>query len=158
MSSDLYDAIRSMQRLARVLKVDDSGAQQLVNLHGAYGDKPRNVWRTQDYGFSSNPPAGSEGILHALAGNSDRLIFRDGGHQDHRPKAAPSGTTVIYDDKGNIVFVKGANGIEIRARAGKVTVTPAPGDFVYLGGNGVGGGYGQVVTTLGPSPNVFAKV
>ena len=180
MSYELFDAVRSMQRIARVLKVNDSGGQQLVNLHGAYGDKPRKVWRPQDYGYSSNPPAGSEGIIHAIAGRSDRLIFRDGGHQSYRPKNLPVGGTALYDADGKLLkIVKD----ETTYDAGNKPLTLRNASKVKIEGNedvaiGIGGtwvtikggkvylGVGSldetvstaVVTTAGPSTIVFAKV
>lgn len=180
MSPDIYDALRSMQRLARVLKVDDSGPQQLVNLHGAYGDKPRKVWRVQDYGYSSVPPAGSEGLMQAIAGNSDRLLYRDGGHQDHRPKGLPVGATALYDadgkllkivkdettfDAGNKPFtifnatkVKIEGTEDVAIGVGGVWVTVKNGK-VYLGvGSADETVDTAVVTTAGPSTIVFAKV
>lgn len=180
MSSELYDAVRSMQRLARVLKVDDGKPQQLVDVHGAFGDKPRKVWRAQDFGISSVPPAGSEGLLQAIAGNSDRLLYRDGGHQDYRPKGLPSGGTALYDADGKLLkFVKD----ETTFDAGNKPVTIFNATKVKVEGNeavsiGVGGRWvvvkdgkvylgvdgpdatvdTAVVTTAGPSTVVFAKV
>ena len=180
MSSDLYDAIRSMQRLARVLKVDDSGAQQLLNLHGAFGDKPRKVWRAQDYGYSSVPPAGSEGLLHALAGHSDRLVYRDGGHQDYRPKDLPVGGTALYDADGKLLkIVKDEttydagnkpltlrNASKVKIEGNEDVAVGVGGTWIVIKGGKVYLGVGSpdatvdtaVVTTAGPSTIVFAKV
>lgn len=152
------DALRSMVRRARILRVDDSGSQQLVDLMGLFGDKPKKVFRPQPHGISSNPPVNSEGILIALGGRSDRLVYLDGGHKDFRPKNSPAGTAVLYDDKGNIIFVKGTNGIAIEAKKGKVYVKPEPGQNVYLGGDGADGEYAKVQTAGGPALNVYARI
>jgi len=153
------DAIRSMIRRARNLRVDDSGSQQLVDLMGLVGDLPKRVHRIQPFGVSSNPPADSDGVLLALGGRSDRLVYLDGGHKNFRPKSSPAGTSVLYDDKGNVIFVKGINGIAIDATKGKVYVKPEDGKNVYLGGTGDDGHiYAAVLTTGGPSTNVFARI
>jgi phage gp45-like len=152
------DALRSMIRRARLLKVDDSGPQQLVDLMGLAGDMPKKVFRPQPHGFSSNPPANADGLMLALGGRSDRPVYLDGGHKDYRPKATPSGAAVLYDDKGNVIFVKGTNGIQISAKSGNVTVKPEGGKFVFLGGDGSDGGYDFVMTAAGQSVNVKAKI
>ena len=49
------DAIRSMIRRFQVLNVDDSGTQQILDLAGLYGEKPKRVLRVLPHGFTSNP-------------------------------------------------------------------------------------------------------
>jgi phage gp45-like len=158
------DAIRSMLRRARILKVDDSGADpaadgdQIVDLAVLAGEKPTKIVRVQPFGIGSNPPVDSHGIVVALGGRSDRAMYFDGGHKDYREKDLPTGTAVLFDDKGNVVFVKGTNGIAIHAKQGKVYVKPADGEFVFLGGDGSDGVYALVSTVSGPAINVKAKI
>jgi phage gp45-like len=112
---------------------------------------------------SPNPPQDSEGVLLALGGRSGRMMFLGGEHKDHRQKDLKTGQAVLYDDKGNVIFAKGSDGIsikskdsvvEIEAQGHKVTIN---GQNIYLGGDGTGGGYSKVMTEAGPSANVFAK-
>lgn len=163
MMFDLYPENRAgllgLARRATAIGFDDSQAQQFITeLRGLKADAPRWVYRAQSFGLSAVPPAGSEGIVIALGGRSDRLLGLGFEHKDYRPKDSPAGTSVLYDDKGNVIFVKGANGIEIKAGVGKVTVTPAPGQNVYLGGDVGAGAYARVITESGPAVNVYAKV
>lgn len=126
---DHDDAIRSMVRRSRLLKVDDSGAQQLVDLMNLAGDKPRKVFRPQPFGITSHPPVNSEGLVLAAGGRSDRLLYLDGGHWDHRPKSLGEGCSALYDAYGKIIkLVKdrvevdaGGKDVVIR-NASKVTV------------------------------------
>lgn len=157
------DALRSKARRARVVKVDDSGTQQKLDLRGLASDQPQKIVRIGQHGFTSNPPQDSEGILIALGGRSDRLMFLGGEHKDHRQKSLKAGQAVLYDDKGNVIFAKGSDGISVKAKNGlveiasqdnKVTIS---GQNIYLGGDGSGGGYSRVMTEAGPSANVFAK-
>lgn len=157
------DAIRSVMRRARVVKVDDSGTQQKLDLRGLASDQPQKIVRIGQHGFASNPPKDSEGVLLALGGRSGRLMFLGGEHKDHRQKDLKTGQAVLYDDKGNVIFAKGSDGIsikskdsvvEIEAQGHKVTID---GQNIYLGGDGTGGGYSKVMTEAGPSANVFAK-
>jgi phage baseplate assembly protein V len=94
---EVDDAIRSMLRRSRILKVDDSGTQQLVDVMNLAGDMPKAIYRQQPHGLSSNPPVNSEGFILALGGRSDRLLFLTGEHKDHRPKNLKSGETCVYD-------------------------------------------------------------
>lgn len=164
---DHEDAIRSMVRRARVTKVDDSGSQQLVDLVALASDKPQKIVRVLPHGFSSVPNDDAEGVLLALGGRSDRVMFLGGEHKDHRPKNLQSGQAVLYDDKGNVVFAKGGDGVsvnaktgvvEIRSQSDKITLKPGDGKNVYLGGDGTDGVYSKVVTEDGPSMNVFARI
>lgn len=161
------DAVRSLLRRARVVKVDDSKSQQFVDLSGMASEKPKKIFRPQAHGFTSNPPVDSEGLLLALGGRSDRSVYLDGGHKDYRPKDTPQGGAILYDDKGNVVFAKSAGGLAVNAKTGqvevrsqndKVWVKPGSGKNVYLGGDGSDGSYAKVMTEDGPALNVYAKV
>lgn len=153
------DNLLGMIRRATLLDTDDSGSQQIMRkLRGLRGEFPEDVYRPQSHGLSSHAPAGAEGILVALGGRSDRLLGLGFEHKDHRPRDLPRGATVLYDNKGNVVFLKSADGIVIEAKSGKITVTPAAGQNVYLGGDGADGSYSKVMTEAGPAANVFAKV
>jgi len=174
------DAIRSMIRRARLLKVDDSGTQQLVDLMGLAGDMPKKVFRPQDHGFSSNPPIDSEGVLVAMGGRSDRPLYFDGGHKDHRPKSLPPGGVALYDANGKIIkFVKEEtvfdaggkpftvkNATKIKIEGTKEVAVGIAGCWVrFVGGKlhlGVESADATatpaVMTDAGPSTIVFAKV
>lgn len=152
------DAVIATLRRAGVLKVDDSGEQQLVDLIGLASDKPRKVVRVLPHGFSSNPPLQSEGIFKSLGGRSDRGMFIGGEHSEYRQKNLTSGAAVLYDQNGNVIFANMQNGIQIDAKTGGVYVKPEPGQNVYLGGNGNDGTYARVSTESGPAMNVYARI
>jgi len=153
---DHGDALRSMLRRAGVRTVDDGGTQQRIDLSGLAGEQPGKVPALQPHGFSSHPPAGSEGLLLALGGRSDRLFYADGGHRDHRPQNTPAGAAMLYDTAGNVIFAK-VSGVQVRAKNGDITVQSDSGR-VYLGGDGVTGTYARVGTEAGVSPFVWARV
>ena len=92
-------------RRAMLMKVDDKGSQQLVDLKGVNNEEPQKIWRPQPFGISSNPPKDSDGLLEQLGSRSDRSVYRDGGHEKYRPKRTPVGGTVLYDHTGNIIRV-----------------------------------------------------
>jgi phage gp45-like len=99
---DQDDAVATMMRRATVKSVDDTGTQQIVTWTGLKGEEGK-AYRQQGHGSSSVPPVGSEGYLSALGGRSDRMLFHDGEHKDHRPKKQSPGDTVIYDAHGQAI-------------------------------------------------------
>jgi phage baseplate assembly protein V len=145
-------------RRVTLVKTDDSGTQQKMKLRGLKSEELDEIVRILPHGFSSNPPVDAEGIILSLGGRSDRALVLGIEHKDHRPKNLPLGTSILYDDKGNVIFVKGSDGIFIDAKEGKVYVKPGAGQNVYLGGTGADGSYAKVVTEAGPAINVFAKI
>jgi len=155
-------------RRATVQKTDDSGTQQILKrMTGLKSETFEDVYRPQPHGFSSHAPNGSEGLFLALGGRSDRLVGLGFEHKDKRPKNLPEGNATLYDDKGNVVWAKGTNGISLNAKTGvvevrsqdnKVTVKPGAGKMVYLGGDGADGTYDFVSTVSGPSINVKARI
>lgn len=99
------DALRSSLRRARIVKVDDSGTQQLVDLKGLKNEEPKKIYRPQDHGFTSNPPEDTEGVIVQMGGRSDRTLYMDGGHKKYRPRKLPVGGTAIYNHTGDIIRV-----------------------------------------------------
>lgn len=160
-------------RRARVDRIDDKGAQQIMKkLLGLASEKPEDVYRAQSHGLSSHPPAGSEGMFLSLGGRADRMIGLGFEHKDKRPKDLPEGGTVLYDADGKFLkLVKdkatlqagdkpfeviGVTTVEIDAK-GKVTIkTTEPvlikAPRVDLGDEGGTG----VATQAGISAKVFA--
>jgi phage gp45-like len=150
--------LRAMLRRAQLLSLDDSGAQQLLNLSGFVSDRPRKVPHVQPFGFSSAPPAGADFILMALGAGGSRTVALGGEHQSFRQANTPAGSAVLYDSSGNVVFAKSASGIVIKAKDGAIVVQPADGQNVFLGGDGTDGTYEPIKTATGVALNVMAKI
>lgn len=132
---ELDDAVRTSIRRMRVVKVDDTGSQQRIDLKGLKNEEPKEIFRPQAHGFTSNPPKDSEGIAFALGGRSDRTVYFDGGHKEYRPKDTPSGGTVLYNHKGDIVSIvendlRIVHAKKIEMKVGNSTLTILPGKIV----------------------------
>lgn len=97
------DSLRPTTRRSRIIKVDDSKSQQRVDISGLKDEKPKKIWRPQPFGFSSNPPKDSDGLMLQMGSRSDRTLYLDGGHEKHRPKRTPTGGSVLFNDKGDII-------------------------------------------------------
>jgi hypothetical protein len=99
------DGMRPTTRRAQIIKVDDSKSQQRVDFSGLAKEKPKKIWRPQDFGYSSNPPKDSDGVMIQMGSRSDRTLYLDGGHKDYRPKNTPEGGTVLFDHTGDIIRI-----------------------------------------------------
>lgn len=151
------DEVRLMLRRARLVSLDDSGTQQLLDLSALKSDLPRKVPRVMEFGFGSSPPPGADFLMLAAGGGMSRAMAIGGEHKDYRQANLPSGSSVLYDASGNVIFAKGSNGIVVKANEGKITVSPAPGQMLYLGGDGTDGTYQLVRTQAGVALNVMAR-
>jgi len=96
-----------------IIKVDDSGKQQVVDYNGVAGEQHTKVLRAQNYGFSSNPPAGSEGIVIAL-GTRDMPVVVGSEHPDQRKTGLKPGQSIVYDAFGAEAMFDGKGGITIK--------------------------------------------
>ncbi|UMY19139.1 phage baseplate assembly protein [Methylobacterium organophilum] len=141
---DNDDAVRTMLRRAAIKKVEDDGTQQIVTATGLKGEEFK-VYRQQGHGVSSVPPIGSEGFVLALGGRSDRMLFLQGEHKDHRPSKQKAGDTVIYDAHGNAISLVEKN---IRLVSGG-TITLKGQKIVLDGEVHLGGEGGQLVHRKG---------
>lgn len=92
-----------------VTGIDDSGGQQFVKATGLSGQTIGQMVRSQHFGLSSVPPAGSEGLALPLGGRADRLWALGSEHPGLRPKGTPMGGTVLYDAYGDAVSIVQAN-------------------------------------------------
>jgi phage gp45-like len=97
------DGIRVTTRRARIVKVDDSGTQQLVDLKVLKNEMPQKVWRPIDFGFFSVPPQDTDGVTIQMGSRSDRTLYLDGGHKDYRPTNRPAGSAGLFDQYGNLI-------------------------------------------------------
>lgn len=158
--------------LAELADVDDSGAQQLVSHHGFAGERHSEVYRPQNFGFSSRPPQGSTGLVVSLGGERSRSVFLGGEHDDHRPTGLKEGEAKLYDADGNLIFLGRKNGMTVTTEKGDTTVTTKNGKItltskgdafvhsagkVYLGTKD-GKNAARVATEAGYSNKVYAVI
>jgi phage gp45-like len=99
------DAVRSQTIRTRIVKVDDDNSQQRVDLKARKNEKPKKIWRPQDFGYTSNPPEDTDGVIVQMGGRSDRSLYMDGGHEKYRPKKTPEGCTALFNMHGDIIRV-----------------------------------------------------
>lgn len=132
------DAIRNMLRRGTLVDTNDDGEQQTMTFRGMAGEELKKVVRVQPYGFTSHPPAGSEGLIASLGGRSDRAMLLGVEHPKYRQKSLGPGSVALYDQHGNIVSTVEANmrikhSTEIVIECGSSKIVLKPGEITITG-------------------------
>jgi phage baseplate assembly protein V len=104
-----------------LVSLDDSGAVQKLVLDALKDERRSNVDRFQEFGFSSNPPAGAELIMLSLGGSRSHNVVIASEDRASRPKDLAPGEAMIYNEAGDYVKVKSDGTIEIKCST-KVTI------------------------------------
>lgn len=96
--------------------VQDSGNRQLVQFTGLKGETKDEVERVQNYGVSSNPPAGSRVVFISIGGNRDHPVAIAIDKSAARVKDLKPGEVSVYTDEGDQIVLKRGNKIEIKTK------------------------------------------
>jgi phage baseplate assembly protein V len=99
--------------------------QQFLSGRAYYNDAYSDILHLQQHGFYSNPPPGSQGLLHYPNGNPDEAYILGIEHRDHQPSGINPGGTAIYDASGQILkFV--SSGMVVDTASKTITITSGP--------------------------------
>lgn len=77
------------------------------------------VQRFQEFGFTSNPPDGTEAIMVALGGNQDNPVIIATEHRSFRKKNLAQGESAIYNKDGSYILLKSGGKIQIFTSEGE---------------------------------------
>jgi phage baseplate assembly protein V len=124
MQSHFWSLVRSLGR-GRLTRVDDSGAVQFVQMQLSQSETRDRTPRIAEYGFSSNPPDGTDAVAVFLGGDRTNGVVIACGHQQYRMRGLVSGEVAISDNRGQSVYLSAA-GIVINGGGHPVTITNAP--------------------------------
>lgn len=122
---------------AVVKAVKDSEGIQEVQLAALAGESLDKIPRVQDFGFSSNPPVGSEAIILSLGGSRENVVAIKVDNRTVRIKNLASGETVIFTDDGTFLHLKKSGQVHLKT-AVKTTVECPDAEFtgnVKINGN-----------------------
>lgn len=122
---ELYQRLRLLMTFARILRVDDSGDLQVMQLEGFVGEIRESVPRIGQWGFASNPPLDSQAVVLATGADRGQLVVIGVEDRRTRPKNLPVGTAQIHSIGGNRVTCKPDGTIEIFGTVGNLTINPA---------------------------------
>lgn len=116
--------IRLMAARAILTLIDDATKMQGLQVKLLDGEVCNNVDRVQNYGFTSVPLPGAEGIYLALGGSRDHGVVIVADDRRYRIKGLQGGEVAIYTDEGDKIVLKRGNVIEITAATKIRMVTP----------------------------------
>lgn len=105
--------------------IDDATKIQGVQISLLDGEVLNNVARMQQYGFTSVPLAGAEGVYLALGGSRDGGLLICAEDRRFRLKGMESGEVALYDDIGHKVHMT-RNGIVIDGAGKPLLITNTP--------------------------------
>lgn len=87
---------------------DDKEIQQ-VQLTLLADEVKDQVESMAHFGFSSNPPKGSDLVMLSVGGNRDHGIVVASEHRESRFKNLAEGDSVLYNKNGKYIHIKGDN-------------------------------------------------
>jgi phage baseplate assembly protein V len=95
----------------------------LTQAAGLAGEKVQDNELFQHYGFSSNPPAGSQAIVLPLGGKTSQGVIIATEHGSYRIKGLKPGEVAIYTDEGDSIVLKRGRLIEASTETLKINAT-----------------------------------
>jgi phage baseplate assembly protein V len=115
---------RVMLMVARVAitAVDDRGTMQSVQVRGLSGEKLK-MPRIRHFGFSSNPPVGSQGVAVFLGGLRSNGIMLGEEDPGSRPVNLMPGEVMVYSADGSFLHFKNGKLGELVCETFKITAT-----------------------------------
>ena len=137
-------ARRVLLSLARALvtTVNDAGGVQMMQVKLNALETRDNTPRAAEFGFTSNPPIGSDAFVVFLGGDRSNGVVLGTVHQQSRPINLAPGETMVYSQDGKSVYFSN-NGIIVEAKGENVVVNDAAdytincsGKFKVVAGNG----------------------
>jgi phage baseplate assembly protein V len=120
----IWKRLRAHFALGQVTKVDDTGPVQLIQAQVGYLELHDKLPAVQHYGFVSNPPVGTDVILHFTGGDRSNGVVAGTNSNKLRIRNLNSGETVIHDDLGRQIYLSAA-GVRVLAQASPVTIENA---------------------------------
>lgn len=122
--------------------VNDDLKLQGVQVELLSGEVRDGCERMQDYGFTSHPHPGAEGVALAVGGSRDHVLVLAVGDRRYRLKGLEQGEVAMYSDEGDSVVLKRGRVIEVTAGTKVVLTTPLVevAQDMTVGGNVTVGG------------------
>jgi phage baseplate assembly protein V len=105
--------VACMVSRAMLRRIDDTTRLQLAQLELFQGELRDDIERFQEYGFTSVPLAGAEGVAVFVGGNRDHGLIIAVDDRRYRLKSLAPGEVAIYTDEGDSIHLKRDNKMEI---------------------------------------------
>jgi phage baseplate assembly protein V len=120
-------ARRILLMMARgsITLVDDTKPVQMLQLRINGLELISDIPRFIEYGFTSNPPAGTQAVVAMKNGDRNDGIVIATSNAKYRMKGLATGEVAIYDDSGQSVYLSAA-GIVVNGGGKPIEITNAP--------------------------------
>lgn len=105
--------------------VDDSGTVQMMQVQKSGLEVADDQYRVAEFGFTSNPPVGSDVLTLHVAGDRTAGAVIGTNHQPSRPTGLQPGESMLYSQDGKYVYITAGGGISVFANGQPVNVTGA---------------------------------
>lgn len=96
----------------RLTRVNSALKIQQVQVNGLSGEQLQDAELFQHFGFTSNPPAGTQCILLPLGGQTSHSLIIATEHEKYRITQLESGEMAIYSMEGAYVAIKKGRVVE----------------------------------------------
>ena len=117
-ATTLYRRVRTLFRLAELLRVDSAGAVQTVQIKTGADETLSDVQHREPYGYASHPKKdGAQPLVVALNGDPSHSLVIMVGNRKYRLKGLAEGEVALYDDQAQSVILK-RDKIQINAPLG----------------------------------------
>ncbi|STZ76343.1 putative baseplate assembly protein V [Bergeriella denitrificans] len=113
------DTVRAAFR-GKITLVVSSEPVQRVQLSGLADETLQDLEHLQEYGFTSNPPEGTEAVVIPLGGNTSHGVVVATQHGSFRIKNLSPGETAVYNSDGAQIVLKNGKIIEATCEVFKV--------------------------------------
>ena len=97
----------------KVARVKAAGGVQKIQVEGLDGETVQDLEHAENFGFTSNPPAGSDCVVVPLGGKTSHGIIVTTTNGAYRITGLSDGETAVYNADGAKMVLKKARVIEI---------------------------------------------
>lgn len=156
-----FNTVRQAFR-GKVARVQAGGGVQKIQVEGLDGETVQDLEHAENFGFTSNPPAGSDCVVVPLGGKTSHGIIVTTTNGAYRITGLSDGETAVYNadgakmvlKKGRVIEIdcdklniKAPNGVNITSEKVECSaVLTAQGQINGNGGMAVQGGNGTTFT------------
>jgi phage baseplate assembly protein V len=120
----LWKRIRAGAAVGQITAVDDTGPVQMHQVQVGYLELHDKIPAVQHYGFVSNPPIGTDVVLHFTSGDRSNGFETGTNNQGKRMRNLASGECALHDDRGRFIYLS-TGGIVVQANGASVTIENA---------------------------------
>lgn len=107
-----FNTVRQAFR-GKVARVQAGGGVQKIQVEGLDGETVQDLEHAENFGFTSNPPAGSDCVVVLLGGKTSHGIIVTTTNGAYRITGLSDGETAVYNADGAKIVLKKGRVIEI---------------------------------------------